>query len=33
LKIQNVARTLLKLQGVEAPAGMGGEAIELRGMA
>jgi len=33
LNIRNVARTVLKLQGVEPPAEMGGAAFDLRGMA
>jgi predicted AlkP superfamily phosphohydrolase/phosphomutase len=33
LHLRNVARTLLKLQGVEAPPGMGGAAFDLAGMA
>jgi predicted AlkP superfamily phosphohydrolase/phosphomutase len=32
LNIRNVARTVLKLQGVEPPASMGGEAFDLRGL-
>lgn len=33
LRIENVARTLLRLQGVEPPAAMPGEAFDLRGLA